>query len=103
MKKSDCPLVFWDYCFECCTHINNLTAWDLFQLEGRNAHFSVTGEEGDISNLHQFDWYDWCYYREQKEQFPYNREVLGRVLGPAHGKGNEMAQWILKSNGKVVP
>jgi hypothetical protein len=25
------------------------------------------------------------------------------VLGPAKGKGNEMAQWILKGNGKVVP
>jgi hypothetical protein len=25
------------------------------------------------------------------------------VLGPAKGKGNEMAQWILKANGNVVP
>jgi hypothetical protein len=30
-------------------------------------------------------------------------EVLGRVLGPAKGKGNEMAQWLLKANGNVVP
>ena len=29
--------------------------------------------------------------------------VLVLVLGPAHGKGNEMAQWILKVNGNVVP
>ena len=35
--------------------------------------------------------------------FPTNREVLGRVLGPAQGEGNEMAQWVLKANGKVVP
>jgi hypothetical protein len=25
------------------------------------------------------------------------------VLGPAHDEGNEMCQWILKANGKVVP
>ena len=25
------------------------------------------------------------------------------MLGPAKNKGNEMAQWILKANGKVVP
>ena len=31
------------------------------------------------------------------------REILGRVLGPAKGEGNEMAQWILKANGRVVP
>ena len=35
--------------------------------------------------------------------FPHNKEVLGRVFGPARGAGNEMAQWILKANGQVVP
>jgi hypothetical protein len=30
-------------------------------------------------------------------------EVLGRVLGPARGEGNEMCQWVLKGNVKVVP
>ena len=34
---------------------------------------------------------------------PQHKEVLGRVLGPARGAGNEMAQWILKANGRVVP
>ena len=34
---------------------------------------------------------------------PNNQEVLGRVLGPARGTGNEMAQRILKENGRVVP
>ena len=52
----------------------------------------MTGEEGDISNLCQFEWYEWCYYREQKEPFPHIKERLGRVLGPAKGEGNEMAQ-----------
>jgi hypothetical protein len=63
----------------------------------------MTNEEGDISNLCQYDWYDWCYYREHTAKFPFNREVLGRVLGPAKGEGNDMAQWILKANGNVVP
>ena len=31
------------------------------------------------------------------------REILGHVLGPAKGKGNEMAQWSLKANARVVP
>ena len=35
--------------------------------------------------------------------FPFNKEVLGRVLGPARGEGNEMAQWVLKANGNVIP
>ena len=40
---------------------------------------------------------------EHTAKFPYNREILGRVLGPSRGEGNEMSQWVLKSNGKVVP
>jgi hypothetical protein len=103
MKESDCPLAFWDYCVERRARINNLTAKDIFKLHGTTAHTALTGEEGDISNLCQYKWYDWCYFRDQKNRFPFNREVLGRVLGPAKGEGNEMAQWILKANGKVIP
>ena len=29
--------------------------------------------------------------------------MLGRILSPARGEGNELAQWVLKSNGNVVP
>ena len=43
------------------------------------------------------------YFRDQTAAFPNNKEVLGRVLGPARGAGNEMAQWILKANGRVIP
>ena len=68
--------------------INNLTAKNLFQLEGKNLHLTVTGKEGDISNLCRFDWYQWCYFGEKKYAFPFAREVLGRVLGPAKGEGN---------------
>ena len=80
-----------------------MTARDLFQLHGRNAEFSTMGEEGDISSLAQYSWYEWCYFREQSAQFPFNKEVLGRILGPARGDGNEMIQWILKADGNVVP
>ena len=103
LKESDCPLVLWDYCCERRARVNNLTARKLFQLQGRNAHFSITGEDGDISNLCQFGWYEWCYYREHTASFPLQRDILGRVLGPASGEGNEMCQWILKANGRVVP
>ena len=42
------------------------------------------------ANMHE-----WCYFRDQTAAFPNNKEVLSRVLGPARGAGNEMAQWIL--------
>jgi hypothetical protein len=69
MKESNCPLVLWDYCVERRACINNLTAKDIFKLHSTNAHTALTGDIGDISNLCQYRWYDWCYFQEQKEKF----------------------------------
>ena len=103
MRESNSPLPFWDYCLECRVRIYNMTARDYPTIRGMNPHTLVTGEEGDISNLCQFSWYKWVYFQEHTTAFPHNKEVLGHVLGPACGVGNEMAQWILKANGQVVP
>ena len=90
MCESNSPLCFWDYCVERRASINNLTAKDAFRLHGSTPHTL-------------YAWYEWCYFRDQTAAFPNNKEVLGRVLGPARGAGNEMAQWILKTYGRVVP
>lgn len=103
MKEADSPMPLWDYCLERRARINNLTAKDRFNLHGQNPHTIITGDTGDISNLCQFAWYEWVYFRDKGGSFPASTEILGRVLGPAKGAGNEMAQWILKANGQVVP
>ena len=103
MRESHSPLPFWDYCLERRVRIYNLTARDYHKVRGSNPYTLTLGEEGDISNLCQFQWYQWCYFREHTARFPHNQEVLGRVLGPARGEGNEMAQWVLKANGRIVP
>ena len=91
--------IFWDYCVDRRARIN-LTAKSAFRLHGSTPHTLTTGDEGDISNLCQYGWYEWCYLSDQTAAFPNNKEVLGRVLGPARGAGNEMAQWTLKANGR---
>ena len=40
---------------------------------------------------------------EIRNKFPFEREVLGCVLGPAKGADDKMAQWVLKATGRVVP
>ena len=56
MHKSDSPIVFWDYCAERRALINNnLTAKDLFEVEGSNANAKILGENGEISNLCQYE------------------------------------------------
>ena len=78
MKESNCPLAFWDYCAQRRAWINNLTANDLFSLHESNAYTSLFNEEGGISSLCQYGCYEWCYYREQKEKFPFNRDAQSK-------------------------
>ena len=104
MRKSHCPMVLWDYCAQRRALIHNLTPRNLFQLEKTTPYQMQFGIQGDISNLCQFDWYDWCYYREEGNNiFPKQKELLGKVLGPSKNEGNEMALNILNYKGNVVP
>ena len=103
IRETDCPMVLWDFCAEYKAKVNNSTAKSLFQLHGRTPYETLLNEEPDISNLCQFKFYDWCYYYDHSTKFPYPSELLGRVLGPSDGFGNEMCQWILRVNGRVIP
>ena len=106
LRRTNAPAVLWDYCAERRARINNVTPKPLFQLQGVSAHVATLGTTPDISNLCVFDWYDWCYFREENPKataFPYQKVVLGRVLGPMKNEGNEMVQAVLKANGQIVP
>ena len=104
LRTSDCPIIFWDYCAERRALVNNLTAKKLPQLQGiSNAHTLTTGDVADISNSCIHEFYGWCLYRDQGEDFPYQKKRLGRVLGPAKHVGNEMEQYVLTDKGTIKP
>ena len=91
--------MLWDYAAERRAAIMSLTARDLFQIQGSNPNTVTFGEEGDISHLCQFAWYEWVYFYDDYSaaRFPFLKAMLGRVLGPSKNEGNEMTQWCLKS------
>ena len=103
MNESNSPIPFWDYCVERRAQISNLTANRRFNLQNSSVYTLLTQEKDEISNLCKFNWYEWYYYRECSNNYPFTCLVLGRVLGPATGEGNKMCQWVLKANGNVVP
>ena len=71
MRESNSPLCLWDYCVERRARINNLTAKNAFKLHGSTPHTVTTGDEGDISNLCQYGWYEWCYFTQcNHSQYP---------------------------------
>ena len=61
IKVSGFPPVLLDYATDQRAEILYLTAIDLFQIQGINPYTVNFGEEGDLSNLCQFDWYEWVY------------------------------------------
>jgi hypothetical protein len=103
MRATGFPIVLWNYCMERRALIFQVTAKKLFQLNGTNPHTATFGTKADVSHTCNFGWYEWVYYCTQSAQFPFQKECLGRCLGPAKNEGNIMTQWILKENGKVVP
>ena len=80
-----------------------MTAKYLFQLQGQTPHFATFGGEGDISNICKFGWYERVYLRETIAKPPFPAHVIEHCLGPANNEGNEMTQWVLNQNGRIVP
>ena len=101
LRSSNAPMALWDYALERRANIHNAVPRPLFQSNGLSPHNATFGAPKDISNLCNFGWYQWVYYRDDGS-FPEQHEKLGRVLGPIKNEGNEMAQAILNSNAKVI-
>ena len=55
-------------------------------------------------HLCQFAWYEWVYFYDNSSaaRLQFIKAMLGIVLGLAKNEGNDMTQWCLKSNRKVV-
>ena len=70
LQSTNCPLIFWDYCIEWRVQVHNLTARDTFGLDNKNPYMITKGEEGDISNICWFGFYELVYYWDQKQKIP---------------------------------
>ena len=62
----------------------------------------VTGLTVDISDIAEYKWYQWLYYKDEITQFPDNPFILGCYLGPSDNAGPTMTAKILKANGSDV-
>ena len=74
MKKSDFPARLWYYCAELQAEIRFHTAQYIHTLNGKDLEYVVTGNTADISQLVEFGWYQWIYYRDAKTSFPLPEE-----------------------------
>ena len=92
----------WCYSCERRAAIITLTVNNIFHMQGHNIYMEALEEMVEISKLCQFGWYEWAYLCQKTAVFPFQKEELGRCLGPTKNDGNEMCQWVLHQNGQVV-
>ena len=76
-----------------------MTATSMYDLNGRTPFETVLGFTPDISELVEFNWYQWVWYHDPVNP---HKDQLGRWLGPAHNVGQGLAYYILNSNAEVV-
>jgi hypothetical protein len=75
---------------------------DIFSLEGQVPEIHVFVSQAYISNMAEYDWYEWVKYRDTSVNFPDTKVKLGRDLLQAIDIGPAMALTILKSNGHTT-
>jgi hypothetical protein len=102
MLKTQTPKRLWDYCLELQAKIRSNTAHDITTLEGQTPETLMGGETADISELCEYDWFQWLYDRDTKSSFPDATKVPVRYMGPEKSVGPMMCCHILKANGNIL-
>ena len=82
-QRKGSPKRLWGFlgCYVCGKR--SRTALSIPSNMGRTGFEIVTGQTPDITLYACFDWYDWVFYKDEKD----NTEKLGRNLGPAEDFG----------------
>jgi hypothetical protein len=62
----------------------------------------MRGETADISDICEYDWFEWLHYRDTESSYSEDTKILVRYLGPSKSIGPEMCCHILKANGRVI-
>jgi hypothetical protein len=103
MVRTKSPRRLWDDCIELASLVLSSTAHESYKLQGQVPETIIMGQTADISHLCEFPWYAWVLFHESVTQFPEDKIILGKYLGPTDpGIGSVMSAKILKSNGEVV-
>ena len=80
------------------SHISHIA----HELQGKVPETIMTAQMADISNICEYDWYEWVMFRDNTTSFPDDKQTLGRYLGPATDIGYALCHKILKADGQVA-
>ena len=103
MLNRNVPKKLWDHCLELKSIIRSAATLPRFDLDHYTPEAKMHGMYADISDICEFDFYEWVMFNESQATFPATKFQVERWLGPALDVGSALTYKILKSNGQVVP
>ena len=98
MIRKGSPKRLWDHAIELESLIRSHTAHDIYMLDGEVPETIMSGQTADISNLCEYEWYDWVMFRYDNATYHDDHRELGRYLGPAIDVGSAMTYKIFQAN-----
>ena len=103
MRKRNVPKKLWDHCLELESRTRSATTLPRFDLDHQTPEAKIHGLSSDISDICEFEFYEWVMFNDSQATFPETQFHVGRWLGPAGDVGYALTYKILKSNGQLVP
>ena len=83
--------------------IRSATTLPRFDLDHQTPEAKMHGMSSDISDICEFEFYEWVMFNDSQATFPETKFHVGCWLGPVVDVGSALTYKTLKSNGQVVP
>jgi hypothetical protein len=82
MIRTGTPKHLWDHSLGLEGLLRSHTAMDIYELHGQVPETVMTGQTPDISNLCEYEWFQWVMYYDPPRSYPNDKSQLGHYLGP---------------------
>ena len=83
MLKQNVPEKLWDHRLELESRIRSATTLPRFDLDHQTPEAKMYGMSSDISDICEFEFYEWFMLNDSQATFPETKFQVGRWLGPA--------------------
>ena len=100
MLKRNVPKKLWYHCLELESRIRSTTTLPCFDLDHQTPEAKMHGMSADISNICEFEFFEWVMFNDLQATFPETKFHVGRWLGPAVDVGSILTYKILKATAK---
>ena len=102
MVREQVPVQLWCYALQYYCDLSNMIVTGMFINKGRTGYKIILGNNLDISEYVEFEFYEYCLYRDSTQGFPHENKHLGRWIKFAHIVIQAMVYYVIRNNMKVI-